>query len=159
MASHPSDDRHLTRRLLLVACAGGTISLAGCAFPGSDSDPRDGDRSDERRGTVSVAVTSDVTDPVTVHVGLLEDDASFDESVIATYTLGAAGDVARSTHDDVRGGPFRLVVRRVDTDGRDEFETTWDLAECSEFGLYPTIRDDEIAVTTACTHPPGNTVP
>lgn len=149
----------LARRGILIGCVGAVAALAGCVLPERDSDERDGERLDDPGGTLSIEVTSDVPAPVSVEIGLVEAGASFDESVIASFRLGAAGDAARSRHDDVRGGPFRLVVRRVGANGRDEFETTWDLEECPEFGLAPTIRNDEIAVTTACTYPPGRTAP
>ena len=136
----------LTRRAVLLTCTGGAVSLAGC-LSGDD------DTADEPAGTLHVNAASTVDRPVRLQVAVREDGVPFEEAVVSTSSL-RGGDSTTGTVDDVRGGPFQVVVR-VDGEQWDDFEATWKLQECVELTLQPTVTETELGVTWQCSHPTG----
>ena len=139
----------LTRRRALLLCAVGIGSLAGCL---SDTDD---DTVDEPGGTLHVNASVTIDQPVQLQVALVEEGATVEESVIGTYHL-RHGDGVEETYEEIQGGPFRVVVRIDEDDRRDEwdnFEKEWDINECIELMLQPTVSEEELGVVWSCTHP------
>lgn len=149
LITQTSETAPLTRRRALFLCAAGIASLAGCL---SDTDD---DTVDDPMGTLHVDASSTVDQPVQLQVALVEEGSTVKESVIGTYHL-RHGDSMGDTHEEIQGGPFRVVVRIDEDDRRDEwddFEKEWDIDECSELTLQPTVREEELGVVWSCTHP------
>ena len=131
----------------MLLLAGGMGGLAGCLGADPDDEP-----AEERLGTLSVEVRSDVEREFRADVALVESDQSFEEARLAQFTFAAAGDSHGISKPDVTGGPFRVVVRLFDHLEGQELDHSWDLDRCVELRIRLTVGTEEVAVSVGCTN-------